>query len=201
MSRHGVRNQQRDHNRSLHRTLSTQHPVFPFAMPSRNAAKPQSLRTVPSGRVAVLKYPRLGSRLLGLTLIVTLSPTRILLTGTVRRSSAFLSDHSTKNSETPPSGLVTSRVICECGFRIATSLTLPVTSSALLPSKFAATEWCASPTPPLKNRVAAIRAAVASLRCMSTSHLRLENIGKLAPFNALVKCSCTGSACQSLRGC
>lgn len=63
-------------------------------MPSRNAAKPQSLKTVPSGKVAVLKYPRLVRRLLGMTLTVTLSPTFSKLTGTLRLSNAFLSDHS-----------------------------------------------------------------------------------------------------------
>src|SRR6185369_15677399 len=59
---------------ALHRSLSS-HPPLPFAIPSRNAAKPQSRSVVPSGNVAVRKYPRLASRLLGLTLTVTLSPT------------------------------------------------------------------------------------------------------------------------------
>src|SRR5437867_551427 len=93
----GGRNKQRktsDDCGDLHFAFSS-HPPLPFAMPWRNAAKPQSRMTVPSGSVAVLKYPRLGRRLLGLTLIVTVSPTLILLTGTLRRSSAFLSDHST----------------------------------------------------------------------------------------------------------
>src|SRR5262245_28330951 len=103
VSRHYAGDQQRGYQRSVEEESSTIHCsasrqqviLVPFATLSRNAAKPQSFRTVPSGRVAVLKYPRLGRRLLGLTLIVTLSPTRILSTGTVRRSKAFLSDHST----------------------------------------------------------------------------------------------------------
>src|SRR2546425_11492118 len=103
MNRHGYGNQQRGNERTLHRALSSQ-PVLPFAIPSRNAAKPQSLRTVPSGKVALLKYPRFGRRLLGLTLTVTMSPTWILLTGTLRRINAFLSDHSTKNCDTTTPG-------------------------------------------------------------------------------------------------
>src|SRR5688572_31970329 len=47
------RNQQRDDWHEPHRVFSSQ-PVLPLAMPSRNAAKPQSLRMVPSGKVAVL---------------------------------------------------------------------------------------------------------------------------------------------------
>src|SRR5437870_3000239 len=90
----GGRNKQRktsDNCSNLHFAFSSQ-PPLPFTMPWRNAAKPQSRITVPSGSVAVRKYPRLGRRLLGLTLIVTLSPTLILFTGTLRRSKAFLSD-------------------------------------------------------------------------------------------------------------
>jgi hypothetical protein len=74
---------------------------------------------------------RLGRRLLGMTLTVTLSPILSTLTGTLRLSNEFLSDHSMKNSVTPPPGW---RPPGDLRMRIANgdSLTLPTTSSVLL---------------------------------------------------------------------
>src|SRR5688572_13108692 len=60
-------NQQHDCRCGSHRVSSSQ-PALPLAIPSRNAANPQSLKMVPSGNVAVLKYPRFERRLLGMTL-------------------------------------------------------------------------------------------------------------------------------------
>src|SRR5687767_339173 len=157
-----------DRSRAAHFARSGSHStVSPLAIASRNAAKPQSRSSDLSGSTAVRKYARLSRERLGLALMVTVSPTRSSWNGTLRRTSAFLSDHSISHSFSVPSGWRTSSVIREWGLRMSTSFSLPLRFIAFELSKFTATEWWAGATAP--SDIHAARPATAALFNMQSS--------------------------------